>query len=502
MEPTSPPVVLLFALALATALPLPARAADVWTDPYPGVRHLHRTRSRVDLHVLLVDLTAPEVSLVTTRPSDRGLPVADFARQYDADIALNANYFDGAYRPCGLTAADGHAWTDAYEEECSASLGVGDLNQALAFDSAQTLRSTPQPWMSNIVSGKPWLVRDGVALTGWLSPQHIASRHPRTAVGLSRDRKTLVLIIADGRKHDAIGLDGDELAALMLEVGAWDAFNLDGGGSTELFVAGEGGVQNHPSDGRGRGVGNHLGIRIDRGARWYAARLESVSPPSAVDAGAHALLTATYRNVGRAPWTAGPHGGVVLSALSGRPSALWDPERWLSTTSAVPATATVASGALVTLALPAAAPVAAGEFREAFVPVLPGVGALAGARPAELVLAVRGEQLEADRARLAAQPLEELAAVPSRAEPSDAELAAQLAVALGTPYAEDAAAPRAVASPRHEASLAALPEGSGSIFAASAAGGLAMLAWSLLRRASLARSRRNVRRPVGPATIR
>lgn len=494
MEPTSPPVVLLLGLVLATALPATAQATDVWTDPYPGVRHLHRTRARLDVHVLLIDLTAPEVSLVSTRPSDRGLPVADFARQYGAEIALNANYFDGGFRPCGLAEGDGQAWSDAYDEQCSASLGFGALNQALAFDSTPTLRGAPEGWMSNVVSGKPWLVRDGVALTGWMAPTHISSRHPRTAAGLSRDHKTLVLIIADGRKHDAIGLDGDELAALMLEQGAWDAFNLDGGGSSELYVKGEGGVQNHPSDGRGRGVGNHLGIRIDRSARWYAARLESVSPPRDVAPGAHALLSASYRNVGRMAWLSGELGGVVLGASSGRPSALWDAERWVSTTKAVPASKTIAAGELVTLTVPASAPVAAGEFREAFVPVLPGVGAIEGAPAAELVVAVRGGELAADRARLAASPPEEPLALLAPVSPRPAELAAQLDAALGATGETDAAAPRMIPAPQSQASFVGLPESSRSVVVASAAGGLAMLAWSLARRAALARARRNVRR--------
>lgn len=480
MAPTSTPVALLLALALAVSVaarPAGALAADVWTDPYPGVRHLHRTRARVDVHVLLVDLTAPEVSLVSTRPSDRGLPVGDFARQYGAEIALNANYFDGAFRPCGLAAGDGRAWSDAYEEECSASIGFGVLNQALAFDSAQTLRSTPEPWMSEVVSGKPWLVRDGVVLTGWMAPGHIGTRHPRTAAGLSRDRKTLVLIVADGRKRDAVGLDGDELAALMLELGAWDAFNLDGGGSSELFVRGEGGVQNHPSDGRGRGVGNHLGIRIDRSARWYAARLESVSPPTAVAPGAHALLTATYRNVGRIAWPADERGGVVLTAISGRPSALWDADSWASTTSAVAATSTIVSGETVTLAVPASAPVAAGEFREVFVPTLRGIGPIDGAPSAELVLAVRHADLAADRARLAPA--------------SDARDAAVEVAAVQVSPRGDASI---ASAPQRQASIAGLPESGSAAVMASAAGGLAMLAWSLARRAALARARRNVRR--------
>ena len=487
-------------LAMAASPANQASAADVWSDPYPGVRHLHRIRPRVDVHVLLVDLSAPEVSLVSTRPSDRGMPVGDFARQYDAEIALNANYFDGAYRPCGLAAGDGRAWSDAYEEECSASLGFGVLNQALAFDSAQTLRVTPEPWMSDVVSGKPWLVREGVALTGWMAPGHITVRHPRTAAGLSRDRKTLVLLVADGRTRDAAGLDGDELAALMLELGAWDAFNLDGGGSSELYVKGEGGVQNHPSDGRGRGVGNHLGIRIHRGARWYAARLESVSPAAEVAPGSRTRFVATYLNTGRAAWPAA-QGGVVLAAMSGRPSSFWDPASWSSTTSAVPAAQTIASGQSVTLAVPASAPVAAGRFREAFVPVLPGIGALEGGRPAELVLVVRGEDLSADRARLAAAQSAATAPQPNTAhdaQPSEAQLAQQLEVALGATAGDPGssardAAPQPRAAPQNQASIAGALE-PGPAWIASAAAALALIAWSFGRRATRARARRNVRR--------
>jgi len=72
MERTSTPVALLVSLSVAAMVGSanPVLAQDVWTNPYPGVRHLHRKRERVDLHVMVVDLTAPEVSLVSTQPAD------------------------------------------------------------------------------------------------------------------------------------------------------------------------------------------------------------------------------------------------------------------------------------------------------------------------------------------------------------------------------------------------------------------------------------------------
>jgi hypothetical protein len=499
MERTSTPVALLVSLSVAAVMGVvdPVLAQDTWTNPYPGVRHLHRKRERVDLHVMVVDLTAPEVSLVSTQPADRGLPVGDFARQYGAEIALNANYFDGGYRPCGLAAGGGRAWGDAYEEECSASLGFGALNEALAFDSAQTLRSTPEPWMREVVSGKPWLVRDGVALTGWLAPSHIGVRHPRTAAGLSRDRKTLLILVADGRKPDAIGLDGDEIAAVMLELGAWDAFNLDGGGSSELYVRAEGGVQNRPSDGQGRGVGNHLGIRISRGARWYQAELEGAPTAGVLAPGARGMFTATYRNVGRAPWDA----DVTLAAASGRPSALWDPSTWRSTRMGVPAAKRVAPGELVTFALPAAAPIAAGEFYEAFVPALPGVGVIPGAAAAELHVTVRRDAVAAEHAPVDV-PTTALAAAAAVRAPvtgqAAANLEAEVDAALGGRLDAE---PNVGARPAIAVQEASVMGGGVWFVIASLAGGLAMLAWSHARRAALVEARRNVRRAPASQSV-
>lgn len=359
-----------------------ALAEDVWTGPYAGVRHLHRTDGRNDLHAMVVDLGAAEISFVATRPEDRGLPVGDFARKYGAEIAFNANYFDGGYRPCGMAAGDGVSWGDSYEEQCNASIGLGRLNEALAFDSSEVLRGPfPEPWMTDVVSGKPWLVRDGVVQGGWVAPGHIEGHHPRTAIGLSRDRRTLFVVVADGRQRGARGLDGNELASLLSELGAWDALNLDGGGSSELWVRREGGTQNHPSDGRGRGVGNHLGIRVTRRTSFYAARVRAVTPLREAAPGEHVPLAVTIENVGRAPFPLGADGrGLALEVVATRTSALWDAESWDTSTTPAAIDHVLMPGEVVTLPLVVQAPVAPGVFREHLALVVPGHGLVAGAR--------------------------------------------------------------------------------------------------------------------------
>jgi exopolysaccharide biosynthesis protein len=94
-----------------------------------------------------------------------------------------------------------------------------------------------------------------------------AQRHPRTAAGVSRDGRTLLLAVADGRQPGwSVGLTLPELARLMIEAGAWNAVNLDGGGSSAMWYrepgSGAGRVLNRPSDGRVRPVASHLGVRV------------------------------------------------------------------------------------------------------------------------------------------------------------------------------------------------------------------------------------------------
>lgn len=82
-------------------------------------------------------------------------------------------------------------------------------------------------------------------------------RHPRSAVGFSRDSTTLFLVTVDGRQPTSSGMDLLELSQLMLSLGAYEALNLDGGGSTTMVAGGA--VVNRPSDPGGpRTVANAL----------------------------------------------------------------------------------------------------------------------------------------------------------------------------------------------------------------------------------------------------
>lgn len=74
------------------------------------------------------------------------------------------------------------------------------------------------------------------------------NRHPRTAIGI-KDKK-LILITVDGRRSESQGMNLHELTNILKWYGCKDAMNLDGGGSTAMYIQGQphNGIVNYPSD--------------------------------------------------------------------------------------------------------------------------------------------------------------------------------------------------------------------------------------------------------------
>jgi hypothetical protein len=117
--------------------------------------------------------------------------------------------------------------------------------------------------LRTVVGGWPRIVTDGrnVAAaadsTEGTFARFSAQRHPRSAIGISRDSTTILFVVVDGRRPWSVGMTLVELADQLLALGAYQAMNLDGGGSSTLWVRGS--IVNYPSDAAGeRSVGNAL----------------------------------------------------------------------------------------------------------------------------------------------------------------------------------------------------------------------------------------------------
>jgi hypothetical protein len=256
--------------------------------------------------VARVDLTDTRVSFVVPgrqepRASERGpaeallVPVDEWARRAGATLAINANYFARLPGALPLPWTEGQA-VDILGLSVSAGVAVsrqretGGGDPVLLIDEkrghgddarcpcsvrVRLARRVDLQGIDEGVAGlggsegggRSTLLVEAGRNRGATARVQPLNRHPRTAAGVTRDGRTLVLLVVDGRQPGwSAGATLVELADLMRDQGVWTGLNLDGGGSSTFWwrapQEAHGRVQNRPSDGRARPVANALGVRI------------------------------------------------------------------------------------------------------------------------------------------------------------------------------------------------------------------------------------------------
>ncbi len=93
--------------------------------------------------------------------------------------------------------------------------------------------------------------------SGQVTDNDWAELHPRTSIGYSMDQSKVYFCVVDGRYSLSAGTTTKQLADIMKSAGAYNAINLDGGGSSAMYIK-EFGIMNHPSDGTERAVANGI----------------------------------------------------------------------------------------------------------------------------------------------------------------------------------------------------------------------------------------------------
>jgi hypothetical protein len=254
-------------LALGPAAPA-ARAQSGWTERTlaPGV--LWRSRVYPSLfggpqrvHVVEVRRGAQaEVrALVPSgRPTAR---VSALARGAGALAAVNGGYFQpGAGTSYSLVKSRGRILArNVYPRT---SLGLTAQGRWVM---RQVASADPFAEAVEAVGGGPRIVTAGridvraaAERFGVLSGVGAGAPSPRTAAGITA-AGNLLLVTVDGRSAGARGMTLEQLAQYMIWLGARDAMNLDGGGSTTCFVSAVG-VVNRPSDGAERPIFSAIGV--------------------------------------------------------------------------------------------------------------------------------------------------------------------------------------------------------------------------------------------------
>lgn len=111
--------------------------------------------------------------------------------------------------------------------------------------------------VKHIISGGPYLVKNGEVFVDMTAQklQAIGGRNPRSAIGYTKDNN-FIFVAVDGREGSSIGMTLMELANFMQSIGCVGAINLDGGGSTVMYVNGK--VVNKPQQTGGIPLSNAI----------------------------------------------------------------------------------------------------------------------------------------------------------------------------------------------------------------------------------------------------
>ncbi|MBL8685654.1 MAG: phosphodiester glycosidase family protein [Myxococcales bacterium] len=247
----------LVAWALVSA-PRSAQAIDVMTRPNAGIQHLHRTTpAPAEFHALVIDLNVPGVAIRCTPLRERWKATSAFARGANLAAAINGGFWGGLQGAQGLAAGGGQVWSsDDADFGFFAYTRDGNAMISRPSDVVEAQRRG----ITDGVSGRPLIVERGRISDELHQFENRNTREPRTAVGVSEDGKKVILVTVDGRRATSHGGTLYEMAELLIELGAYRGLNLDGGGSTTMYVGSEGGVVNRPSRGWEREVVNHIGV--------------------------------------------------------------------------------------------------------------------------------------------------------------------------------------------------------------------------------------------------
>lgn len=234
-----------------------------WQTRAPGVSYVQYAPVKDSVvQALRIDLQTPGVQVRLSPQSEKGRTLPDMPSGAGALVSVNASFFNKQYEPRGLTVSEGEAWDPISAVQTSPLIACDDKPRCVIQLHAPFAL---QPGWRNVVAGTPWLLDQGKVRTAAddeTCKGHCAATHPRTAVGLDASGRYLYLVVCEGRRAPVLGLSLAQLSAVMLQLGAHQALNLDGGGSSTLMLDGKSVLERPFNEPQLRKVGNALHVFI------------------------------------------------------------------------------------------------------------------------------------------------------------------------------------------------------------------------------------------------
>jgi hypothetical protein len=242
------------ATAVAAMLLHAGAASAAVTHPFGGVTMVNHG----DRVLVIADLCAAGVSLRATKYGEREATPQQWATNpaVNADVAINADFFDfpGWTYVVGRARGGGQDWPAADQNKENRS--YWEFGPAIAAF-VEPGATAPSAGVTEIVGAHNTLIRNGKSLgPAFDGDGVITTAHRRTAIGIDAARAHVYMFASDA------SLDGSQVVASVVQMAAEGGAptlefltNQDGGGSSQMYVRGQGQIVDS-----GRQVNNHLGL--------------------------------------------------------------------------------------------------------------------------------------------------------------------------------------------------------------------------------------------------
>ena len=170
----------------------------------------------------------------------KGLQLKDIAKRYDAIGAINGGGFEDSGgvgnggTPVGLVVSEGKLKHTGKDKKYNITVGF-DQNNIMVLAKNMTADDAKAKGIRDAITFGPALIVNGqpVSVKGASS-----GLNPRTAIGQRSDGAVLMLVI-EGRQASSLGATYADLISIMLDYGAINAINMDGGSSSLMYYKGE-----------------------------------------------------------------------------------------------------------------------------------------------------------------------------------------------------------------------------------------------------------------------
>ena len=220
-----------------------------WEPIAPGILYTRFTSRHIPLrwHLVSVDLHNPAIQLLayptpeqaSEKDSFAGKTTWQFLQDTHTTVAVNANPFKAPL-------------TQLFPQRSIVGLFINQghlISPAISRYSALCFEKQGQQWIPSIISDQSQyppqteLAFGGfftILKEGEIQQMPACSLDSRTAIGVTKDNRYLLILYVEGEnKRESAGLSYEESALILQAAGAWNALQMDGGGSASLSVAGK-----------------------------------------------------------------------------------------------------------------------------------------------------------------------------------------------------------------------------------------------------------------------